>query len=58
MILVVAMLFLCCARLVFCLPEVIIVLICADSGVITHPDRYLMIVTSGGLNQQRTGVRP
>uniref|UniRef100_A0ACD5ZNW2 Uncharacterized protein n=1 Tax=Avena sativa TaxID=4498 RepID=A0ACD5ZNW2_AVESA len=27
-----------------------------DSGVITHPDRYLMIVTSGGLNQQRTGI--
>ncbi|XP_072993586.1 O-fucosyltransferase 6-like isoform X3 [Typha latifolia] len=23
---------------------------------ITHPDRYLMIVTSGGLNQQRTGI--
>lgn len=27
-----------------------------DSGVITHPDRYLMIATSGGLNQQRTGI--
>ncbi|XBI09842.1 O-fucosyltransferase 6 [Aegilops tauschii subsp. strangulata] len=27
-----------------------------DSGVMTHPDRYLMIVTSGGLNQQRTGI--
>lgn len=27
-----------------------------DSSVITHPDRYLMIVTSGGLNQQRTGI--
>ncbi|KAF0898360.1 hypothetical protein E2562_007210 [Oryza meyeriana var. granulata] len=25
------------------------------SSVITQPDRYLMIVTSGGLNQQRTG---
>jgi hypothetical protein len=43
--------------LIFCLPEVIIVLICADSGVITYPYRYLVIVTSGGLNQQRTGVR-
>ncbi|EEC84004.1 hypothetical protein OsI_30207 [Oryza sativa Indica Group] len=26
------------------------------SSVITQPDRYLMIVTSGGLNQQRTGI--
>ena len=55
MVWVVAVPFLCCA--VFFLPEVIIVLIFADSGVITHPDRYLMIATSGGLNQQRTGVR-
>lgn len=29
----------------------------ADSSVTTQPDRYLIIVTSGGLNQQRTGVR-
>ncbi|KAG8048263.1 hypothetical protein GUJ93_ZPchr0008g12630 [Zizania palustris] len=27
-----------------------------DSSVVTQPDRYLMIVTSGGLNQQRTGI--
>ncbi|KAL5231172.1 hypothetical protein ABZP36_029948 [Zizania latifolia] len=27
-----------------------------DSSVITQPTRYLMIVTSGGLNQQRTGI--
>ncbi|XP_062196315.1 O-fucosyltransferase 16-like [Phragmites australis] len=26
------------------------------SNIITEPDRYLMIVTSGGLNQQRTGI--
>ncbi|XP_015696062.1 O-fucosyltransferase 6-like isoform X1 [Oryza brachyantha] len=26
------------------------------SSIITQPDRYLMIVTSGGLNQQRTGI--
>ncbi|GJN04211.1 hypothetical protein PR202_ga21736 [Eleusine coracana subsp. coracana] len=28
----------------------------ADSNITTQPDRYLMIVTSGGLNQQRTGI--
>ncbi|GJM99434.1 hypothetical protein PR202_ga16530 [Eleusine coracana subsp. coracana] len=28
-----------------------------DSSMTTQPDRYLIIVTSGGLNQQRTGVR-
>lgn len=28
----------------------------ADAQVITQPNRYLMIATSGGLNQQRTGV--
>ncbi|XP_066352025.1 O-fucosyltransferase 6-like [Miscanthus floridulus] len=27
-----------------------------DSNITTQPDRYLMIVTSGGLNQQRTGI--
>ncbi|TVU04590.1 hypothetical protein EJB05_47709, partial [Eragrostis curvula] len=27
-----------------------------DSNTITQPDRFLMIVTSGGLNQQRTGI--
>nr|CAB3481700.1 unnamed protein product [Digitaria exilis] len=27
-----------------------------DSNSTTQPDRYLMIVTSGGLNQQRTGI--
>ncbi|KQJ91305.2 O-fucosyltransferase 6 [Brachypodium distachyon] len=27
-----------------------------DSSVTTQPDRYLIIVTSGGLNQQRTGI--
>uniref|UniRef100_A0A453LJI1 O-fucosyltransferase family protein n=1 Tax=Aegilops tauschii subsp. strangulata TaxID=200361 RepID=A0A453LJI1_AEGTS len=27
-----------------------------DSSVVTQPDRYLLIVTSGGLNQQRTGI--
>ena len=26
------------------------------AGVKTHPNRYLLIATSGGLNQQRTGV--
>jgi hypothetical protein len=49
--------FLCCAGLIFCLLEVITVLVCADSAVITHPDRYLMIIMSGGLNQRRIGVR-
>lgn len=28
----------------------------AAAEVNTHPNRYLMIATSGGLNQQRTGV--
>jgi len=28
----------------------------AEAQVITQPNRYLMIATSGGLNQQRTGV--
>ncbi|MFS7978256.1 hypothetical protein Hanom_Chr10g00913401 [Helianthus anomalus] len=28
-----------------------------DADVKTNPDRFLMIITSGGLNQQRTGVR-
>jgi len=28
----------------------------ADAQVITQPNRYLIIATSGGLNQQRTGV--
>ncbi|KAF7067175.1 hypothetical protein CFC21_073094 [Triticum aestivum] len=27
-----------------------------DSSVATQPDRYLLIFTSGGLNQQRTGI--
>ncbi|KAF1868739.1 hypothetical protein Lal_00036177 [Lupinus albus] len=26
------------------------------ANVKTHPDRYLLITTSGGLNQQRTGI--
>ena len=38
------------------LSEVVIVSNCADSNITTQIDRYLMIVTSGGLNQQRTGV--
>jgi len=38
------------------LSEVVIVSNCADSNITTQTDRYLMIVTSGGLNQQRTGV--
>jgi hypothetical protein len=29
----------------------------ADAKAVTKSDRYLMIATSGGLNQQRTGVR-
>ncbi|XP_014503859.1 uncharacterized protein At1g04910 [Vigna radiata var. radiata] len=28
----------------------------AKANVKTHPDRYLLIATSGGLNQQRTGI--
>ncbi|KAJ1415621.1 putative O-fucosyltransferase, plant [Sesbania bispinosa] len=28
----------------------------AKADVKTHPDRYLLIATSGGLNQQRTGI--
>ena len=28
----------------------------AEAQVTTQPNRYLMIATSGGLNQQRTGV--
>ncbi|TKY57547.1 GDP-fucose protein O-fucosyltransferase [Spatholobus suberectus] len=28
----------------------------AKANVKTHPDRYLVIATSGGLNQQRTGI--
>ncbi|GAA0186859.1 protein modifying enzyme [Lithospermum erythrorhizon] len=27
-----------------------------SAGVVTRPNRYLIIVTSGGLNQQRTGI--
>lgn len=27
-----------------------------DAEAVTYPNRYLMIATSGGLNQQRTGV--
>jgi hypothetical protein len=29
----------------------------ADAKAVTQSNRYLMIATSGGLNQQRTGVR-
>jgi hypothetical protein len=29
----------------------------ADAKAVTESNRYLMIATSGGLNQQRTGVR-
>ena len=29
-----------------------------DAHLKTHPDRLLLIATSGGLNQQRTGVIP
>jgi len=28
----------------------------AEAQVMTHSNRYLCIATSGGLNQQRTGV--
>jgi len=28
----------------------------ADARAVTKSDRYLMIATSGGLNQQRTGI--
>ncbi|EYU17502.1 hypothetical protein ABFS82_03G081500 [Erythranthe guttata] len=28
----------------------------AEAAVVTRPDRYLAIATSGGLNQQRTGI--
>jgi hypothetical protein len=55
MVLVAVVPFLCSAGLIFCLAEVITVLLCADSGVITHLDYYLMTFTSGVLNQQRTG---
>ena len=30
--------------------------ILAEVEEVTHPNRYLAIATSGGLNQQRTGV--
>jgi hypothetical protein len=55
MVLVAVVHFLCNAGSIFCLAEVITVLLCADSGVITHPDYSLMTVTTGVLNQQRTG---
>jgi hypothetical protein len=44
MVLVAVVPFLRCAGLIFCLLEVITVLIYADSGVITHPDYHLMTV--------------
>jgi len=33
-----------------------IFLIVVEANIKTHPDRYLLIAASGGLNQQRTGV--
>lgn len=45
----------------FCVYEYMIItdnytLSIAEAQEITQPNRYLMIATSGGLNQQRTGV--
>jgi hypothetical protein len=42
--------------LIFILPEVANISGFADSSITIQTNRYLMIVTSGGLNQQRTGV--